>query len=125
MTLAGYIAIAQAGTYNFNLAAHDGAQLTIGNQIIIAGGAMHSFEIDSGTAVFAAAGLYAINIQYFENSGYTCLEFWGSDGSGSGSGTCIVGRAANCNGTAAPRDLTHPAIFEGRELEAPFTSHVG
>jgi hypothetical protein len=97
MTLTGYIAIAQAGTYNFNLAADDGAQLTIGNQIIIAGGAMHSFEIDSGTAVFGAAGLYAINIQYFENNGYTGLEFWGSNGSG----TCIVGRAANCNGTAA------------------------
>jgi hypothetical protein len=97
MVLTGYIAIAQAGTYNFNLAADDGAQLTIGNQIIIAGGAMHSFEIDSGSAVFAAAGLYAINIQYFENNGYTGLEFWGSNGSG----TCIVGRAANCNGTAA------------------------
>jgi hypothetical protein len=97
MTLTGYIAIAQAGTYNFNLAADDGAQLTIGNQIIIAGGAMHSFEIDSGTAVFATAGLYAINIQYFENNGYTGLEFWGSNGSG----TCIIGRAANCNGTAA------------------------
>jgi hypothetical protein len=97
MVLTGYIAIAQAGTYNFNLAADDGAQLTIGNQIIIAGGAMHSFETDSGSAVFAAAGLYAINIQYFENSGYTGLEFWGSNGSG----TCIVGRAANCNGTAA------------------------
>jgi hypothetical protein len=97
MTLTGYIAITQAGTYNFNLAADDGAQLTIGNQVIIAGGAMHSFEIDSGAAVFAAAGLYAINIQYFENNGYTGLEFWGSNGSG----TCIVGRAANCNGTAA------------------------
>lgn len=97
MTLTGYIAITQAGTYNFNLAADDGAQLTIGNQTIIAGGAMHSFAIDSGSAVFATAGLYAINIQYFENSGYTGLEFWGSNGSG----TCIVGRAANCNGTAA------------------------
>jgi hypothetical protein len=97
MTLTGYIAIAQAGTYNFNLAADDGAQLTIGNQIIIAGGAMHSFEIDSGSAVFASAGLYAINIQYFENNGYTGLEFWGSNGSG----TCIVGHAANCTGTAA------------------------
>jgi len=97
MVLTGYIAIAQAGTYNFNLASDDGAQLTIGNQTIITGGAMHSFEIDSGSAVFAAAGLYAINIQYFENSGYTGLEFWGSNGSG----TCIVGRAANCIGTAA------------------------
>lgn len=97
MTLTGYIAIAQAGTYNFNLASDDGAQLTIGNQIVIGGGAMHSFEIDSGVAVFAAAGLYAINIQYFENNGYTGLELWGSNGSG----TCIIGRAASCNGTSA------------------------
>jgi PA14 domain/PEP-CTERM motif len=97
MVLTGYIAIAQAGTYNFNLASDDGAQLTIGNQVVIAGSTMHSFEIDSGQAVFATAGLYAINIQYFENSGYAGLEFWGSNGSG----TCIVGRSANCIGTAA------------------------
>jgi hypothetical protein len=97
MVLTGYIAIAQAGTYNFNLASDDGAQLTIGNQVVIAGSTMHSFEIDSGQAVFAAAGLYAINLQYFENSGYAGLELWGSNGSG----TCIIGRAANCIGTAA------------------------
>jgi hypothetical protein len=97
MVLTGYIAIAQAGTYNFNLASDDGAQLTIGNQVVIAGSTMHSFETDSGSAIFNAAGLYAINIQYFENSGYAGLEFWGSNGSG----TCIVGRAANCIGTAA------------------------
>jgi hypothetical protein len=111
MVLTGYIAIAQAGTYNFNLASDDGAQLTIGNQTIIAGGALHSFEIDSGSAVFAAAGLYAINIQYFENSGYTGLEFWGSNGSG----TCIVGRAANCIGTAASGALYSTAATSAPE----------
>jgi hypothetical protein len=96
MTITGYIAIAQAGTYNFNLASDDGSQLTIGNQVVIAGGALHSFSTASGAADFTAAGLYAISIQYFENAGYTGLEFWASDGNG----TCIVGRGANCNGTA-------------------------
>ena len=52
---------------------------TIGNQVVIAGAAMHSFEIDSGAATFTSAGLYAISIQYFENSGYTSLEFWASN----------------------------------------------
>jgi hypothetical protein len=111
MVLTGYIAIAQAGTYNFNLASDDGAQLTIGNQIVIAGGTMHSFEIDSGSAIFAAAGLYAITIQYFENSGYTGLEFWGSNGAG----TCIVGRAANCIGTAASTALYSTASTSAPE----------
>jgi hypothetical protein len=97
MTITGYIAISQAGTYNFNLASDDGSQLTIGNQVVIAGGALHSFSIASGVADFTAAGLYAISIQYFENGGYTGLEFWASDGNGA----CIVGRGANCTGTAA------------------------
>ncbi len=96
MTITGYIAIAQAGTYNFNLASDDGSQLTIGNQVVVGGNTMHSFEIDSGSAVFAATGLYAIDIQYFENSGYTGFEFWASDSSGN----CIIGRSANCTGTA-------------------------
>jgi len=103
MTISGYIAIAQAGTYNFNLGSDDGAQLTIGNQVVIGDGVLHSFAISSGSATFTTAGLYAITIQYYENSGYTSLEFWGSDSSGN----CTLGR---CNNTAAnnPFYLTVP-----------------
>ncbi len=97
ITISGYIAIAQAGNYNFNVGSDDGSQLTIGNQIVIAANGLHSFEIDSGVANFTAAGLYAIKLQYFENSGYSGLELWASNGAGN----CIIGRAANCTGTVA------------------------
>jgi len=103
IVLNGFIAITQTGTYNFNLGSDDGAQLTIGNQVVIGDGVLHSFAISSGSATFTTAGLYAITIQYYENSGYTSLEFWGSDSSGN----CTLGR---CNNTAAnnPFYLTVP-----------------
>ncbi|HEX4505663.1 MAG TPA: PA14 domain-containing protein [Alphaproteobacteria bacterium] len=103
ITLTGYLAIGQAGTYNFNLGSDDGAQLTIGNQTVIADNGLHSFTVNSGQATFATAGLYAITIQYFENTGYSGLEFWGSDASG----TCTFG---GCNNTSAnnPFYLTAP-----------------
>jgi hypothetical protein len=97
MTISGYIAITEAGNYNFNVGSDDSAQLTIGNQVIIASTGIHSFLIDTGSATFAAAGLYAIKLQYFENNGYTGLELWASNGAGN----CIIGRGANCSGTVA------------------------
>lgn len=106
MTITGYIAIAQAGSYSFNLGSDDGARLTIGNQIVIDGGSLHSFRVDSGLAEFSTAGLYAINIQYFENSGYTGLELWASDGDGK----CFVGRAAGCTGTSSSTALYSSAV---------------
>jgi len=113
MTLTGYIAIGQAGTYNFNLGSDDGAQLSIANQVVIADNALHSFAINSGSATFTAAGLYAITIQYFENSGYTSLELWGSDSLGN----CTLGR---CNNTLAnnPFYLTAPGTTAAPEPAA-------
>ena len=104
ITLTGYLAIGQAGTYNFNLGSDDGAQLTIGTQTVIADNGLHSYTVNSGQATFTTAGLYAITIQYFENTGYSGLEFWGSDASGA----CTFG---SCNNTAAnnPFYLTVPA----------------
>jgi hypothetical protein len=119
LSLTGYIAIGQAGTYNFNLGSDDGAQLTIGNQAIIADNALHSFAINSGSATFAAAGLYAITIQYYENTGYTGLEFWGSDSLGN----CALGR---CNNTFAgnPFYMTVPGAIAAPEPTA-VTTFVG
>jgi hypothetical protein len=97
LVLSGYIAITQAGTYNFNLGSDDGSLLTIGNQVVVDDSGLHAFQIVSGSATFAAAGLYAINIQYFENNGYTGLELWATNSAGS----CIIGRNGNCIGTAA------------------------
>jgi len=97
VVLSGYIAITQAGTYNFNLGSDDGSLLTIGNQVVVDDSGLHSFQIAGGSATFTAAGLYAINIQYFENNGYAGLELWATDSAGS----CLIGRNGNCVGTAA------------------------
>jgi hypothetical protein len=97
MVIGGYIAIAQAGTYNFNLGSDDGSILTIGNQVVIDNSGVHSWQIATGNATFTAAGLYAIGVQSFENGGYSSLELWGTDTSGH----CFIGRNGNCVGTAA------------------------
>jgi hypothetical protein len=93
MVLTGFIAVNQAGTYNFNLGSDDGSQLTIRGQTVISNDFDHGFQNDTGSATFTAAGLYAINILFFEDTGSTGLDLWASDAS---SGSCIIGRAANC-----------------------------
>jgi hypothetical protein len=99
MVLTGFLSIAHAGTYSFNLGSDDGSRLSIGGQTVIDSDLLHSFITATGAATFAAAGLYAINITYFNNAGYSGLDLWASDDS---TGACFLGRAANCaGGTAA------------------------
>jgi hypothetical protein len=93
MVLTGFIAVNQAGTYNFNLGSDDGSQLTIGGQTVITNDFDHGFQNDTGSATFTTAGLYAINVLFFEDTGSTGLDLWASDAS---SGSCIIGRAASC-----------------------------
>lgn len=124
LVLSGYIAITQAGTYNFNLGSDDGSLLTIGNQVVVDDSGLHAFQIASGSATFTAAGLYAIDIQYFENNGYTGLELWATNSAGS----CIIGRNGNCVGTAATNLFyTTPmtAIPEASSLAVLVTGLIG
>ncbi len=92
IVLTGYIAITQTGTYNFNLGSDDGSSLTIGGTSVINNDNDHAFQFDSGQATFTQTGLYAISIMYFEDSGSTALDFYGSGPSG----TCIFGRGSSC-----------------------------
>ncbi len=96
MTLTGYIAITQAGTYSFNIGSDDGSELLIGGQTVINNDNDHSYQVDNGTATFTQAGLYAITLEYFEDSGSTGFEFYGSDPNGN----CIIGRSGSNCGTA-------------------------
>jgi len=106
MVLNGYIAITQAGTYTFNLGSDDGSELTIGGQTVINNDNDHAFQVDTGTATFSQAGLYAISIEYFEDSGSTGLDFYASNGAG----TCIIGRAANCAAGTATTGLLYSTL---------------
>ncbi len=109
MVITGYIAITQAGTYTFNLGSDDGSSLTIGGQQIIDNDSQHSFQVDTATATFTQAGLYAISINDFEASGSAGLDFYVSNPSG----TCIIGRAANCAAGTASTGLLYSTLPAG------------
>lgn len=96
ITLTGYISITQAGTYNFNLGSDDGSALTIGGTSVINNDYDHGFSVNTGQATFSQIGLYAISIQYFEDSGGTGLEFYASDPTGN----CVIGRSGSNCGTS-------------------------
>jgi hypothetical protein len=103
MLVTGYIAVTHAGSYTFYLGSDDGSQLLIGGQSVINNDGLHSFTNDTGTATFSAAGLYSINIEYFENTGVTAFDLYATDNS---TGQCIIGRAASCAaGTASTADF--------------------
>jgi hypothetical protein len=106
IVLNGYIAITQTGTYNFNLGSDDGSSLTIGGTSVINNDNDHSFQFDSGSATFTQTGLYAISIEYFEDSGSTGLDFYGSGPSGA----CVFGRAANCASGSATTGLFYSTL---------------
>jgi hypothetical protein len=93
MVITGYIAISQAGTYNFNLGSDDSSLLYIGGQQIVNNDGQKNFAFASGAATFTQAGLYAITLDYAEASGSSGLEFSMENSAG----TCVIG-TANCNG---------------------------
>ena len=104
--LTGYIAITQAGTYNFNLGSDDGSQLTIGGTQVINNDSDHGFSFVGGDATFTQAGLYAISITYFEDSGSTGLALFAKDPNGN----CVVGRASNCAAGSAATGLFYSSL---------------
>jgi hypothetical protein len=109
ITLNGYIAITQTGTYNFNLGSDDGSSLSIGGTNVINNDSDHSYSVAGGQATFTQTGLYAISIQYFEDSGSTGLEFFAKDPNGS----CVIGRAANCAGGSTSTGLLYSSLPTG------------
>jgi PA14 domain/PEP-CTERM motif len=98
ITLTGYIAITQVGTYNFGIGSDDGSSMTIGGQSVINNDNDHGYQVSGGQATFTQTGLYAITLEYFEDSGSTGFEFFGS----APDGTCIAGRSGyNCSTTGS------------------------
>jgi MYXO-CTERM domain-containing protein len=107
MIVSGYIAITHAGSYTFYLGSDDGSQLLIGGQSVINNDGLHSFNTSTGTATFAAAGLYSISAEYFENTGVTGFDLYGVDNS---NGQCITGRAANCAPGTAQSSILYGSV---------------
>jgi hypothetical protein len=96
MVITGYIAISQAGTYNFNLGSDDSSLLYIGGQQVVNNDGQKNFGFASGAATFTQAGLYTITLDYAEASGSAGLEFSVENSAGA----CVIG-TANCTGGAA------------------------
>ncbi len=106
ITLTGYIAITQTGTYNFNLGSDDGSQLSIGGQTVVNNDSDHGFTVVGGAATFSQTGLYAISITYFEDSGSTGLDFFAKDPNGN----CVIGLASNCASGSASTGLLYSSL---------------
>ena len=69
MTWAGYLLIADAGTYQFRTVADDGVQVFIDNQSVINNPTLQWFGENQGTATLTA-GAHALDVRLFENYTY-------------------------------------------------------
>jgi hypothetical protein len=77
----GYFNIATAGTYTFGINHDDGARLMIDGLPAMTAFADNVADNRTTTVTgFMAAGLHAVEIVYFENSGGASLEFFAKSG---------------------------------------------
>lgn len=73
MVISGYLAIRTAGDYTFSLGSDDGSSLSIAGMTVINNDGNHGLSFRTTTIHFAEAGLYAINVNYFEDAGWAAL----------------------------------------------------
>ena len=71
---AGYVSVKTAGTYTFSLASDDGSRLLIGGKTIVNNDTSQSFTSRSAQVTFTEAGLYPLEVAYFENYGVTGIR---------------------------------------------------
>ena len=83
-----------------------GSALSIGGTSVINNDSDHSYAVAGGAATFTQTGLYAISIQYFEDSGSTGLDFFAKDPNG----TCVIGLASNCASGSAATGLFYSSL---------------
>jgi hypothetical protein len=98
ITFTGYIAL-QSGTTYFNLGSDDGALLTIGGTTIADNGNTHFFSNAFGSATVTQAGLYPIDVTYYENIGWTGVALHYSS-------------AANDIGAVVPTSVLYSSVPE-------------
>jgi hypothetical protein len=86
LSIVGYIAIANPGTYSFSLGSDDNSHLTVGGQNFL--NIPGCCQTVTGPATFSAAGLYPIAVQFMEIGGGSYLNVTEKDGN---TGACILG----------------------------------
>ena len=70
----GYLNVKTAGTYTFSLGSDDGSRLLIGGKTIVDNCLPQSFTTRSAPVTFTGAGLYPLEVAYFENFGNTGIR---------------------------------------------------
>ncbi len=98
LSINGYIAITQPGTYSFTLSHDDDISLSLGGQNIVdlgCCGVSGPYGVN-----FASPGLYAIAINFIENGGGSYEDLLATDPTG----TCILG-CYDRNGALQPNSL--------------------
>jgi hypothetical protein len=92
LSIAGYLAITQPGTYNFFLGSDDSSHLQIAGQNILDIG--DCCTTVSGSVTFAVAGLYSIAVQFMEFGGGSYLNLTATDSNDA----CFLGCTASRGG---------------------------
>jgi hypothetical protein len=87
----GYIRIDAPQTINFSVASDDGMRLTIGGVVISEFTGQRAMAASSSSAQFASAGLYSVDLTYFNNTGSNGIEWQSSLPGGSVASANISG----------------------------------
>jgi hypothetical protein len=109
LSIAGYLAITQPGTYNFSLGSDDSSHLQIAGQDIL--DINDCCTTVGGQVTFTASGLYAIAVQFMEFGGGSYLNLTAFDSNE----TCFLG----CTDQSGA--LTNSGLFysDGQLQSAP------
>jgi hypothetical protein len=101
ISLKGYIAIPEAGEHTFSTPSDDGSIVWVGGVKVVDNDGSHGSPgpAPDGTAVFSSAGLYPIEIAWFNGD-------W-TDDAGNHGGANIV---FNLNGAEVTTDMLYPAM---------------
>ena len=75
----GYVVIATAGTYTFGTSNDDGLRLKIDGTTLINDNTLHA-TADFFATTFLSAGLHAIDVVFFENTGAADMELYAQAG---------------------------------------------
>ena len=76
----GYLAVRQAGSYQFSTRSDDGTRLFVDGRQVVDNGGRHSMQTLSGT-IHLDAGSHQVVLQYFQGGGLYGVEWqWARDG---------------------------------------------
>lgn len=95
----------------FAVGSDDGMRLNIGGVTVAEYGAPRPFGTTSGYAEFAAAGLYELELIYYENGGSTGVEFYSTISGGTGESGAPTGMGLVPTAVLSTSPIPEPATM--------------